>query len=96
MRRSWALLVSVRVPATPTERVMVGWSGDGGGLPQERGQFTGTRDRDNPGRFATGDVQPLPLAVQPLLRAPRDGAHARVGADLPTLQGHAQAWGRRR
>jgi hypothetical protein len=54
---------------------------------QERRQFTRAGDGDDAGWFAPADAQPLPLAVQPLLGAPRDGAHARVLPGLAADEG---------
>jgi dihydrofolate reductase len=86
MRRSWALVVSVRVPAASTsaavlkDQAMVAASHRN--ADSSRAQAT-----DDAGWFAALGAQPLPLPVQPLLGAPGDGAHPWVGAGS-TLSPH--------
>ena len=54
----------------------------GGGLPEERGELAGDRDRDDAGGLAPLVVQVLPALVQAALGAPGDLDDARVLAGL--------------
>src|SRR5438034_14338 len=74
-------LRGVLVAAPAASRARCGRS-QGGGLPEEAGEFAGAGDRDDAGRFASVLAQVLPAAVEALLCAPGDRDHARVLAVL--------------
>ena len=64
VRRLWAFLVLVRAPAASRARSSGVWLVKGGGLPAERGELAGARDRDHTGGLAALVVEVLPALVQ--------------------------------
>ena len=76
---SWVL---VRAPAASRARSSGLWSVKGGGLPEERGELAGARDRDDAGGLAPLMVQVRPALVEASLCAPGDLDHTGVLAGL--------------
>jgi hypothetical protein len=90
-RRRWAFLLLVRAPGSVAGAIVGVLSVNGGGLPEERGEFAGAGDRDDAGGLAPLDPQPRPALVKAPLGAPGDLDQARVLALLATGERLADA-----